>query len=147
MKIEYRKGDLLSTDIPVILHGCNAQGVMGSGVALAIRTTYPLAYKRYIERHRQHPWELGEIQVIPCGNKVIINAITQEYYGKDRRRYVDYNAVKDVMRKVNGIYDVYGYKQLAMPKIGAGLGGGDWAFIETIIESELIDVQPVVYEL
>lgn len=33
MKIIYKQGDLLSCPERVILHGCNAQGVMGSGIA------------------------------------------------------------------------------------------------------------------
>ena len=49
MKIEYRKGDLLKTEIPYIAHGCNAQGVMGSGVAKVIREKWPLAFQVYWE--------------------------------------------------------------------------------------------------
>lgn len=39
--IEYRKGNLLDITSGVIVHGCNMRGVMGSGVALAIRNKYP----------------------------------------------------------------------------------------------------------
>ena len=35
--IQYKKGDLLSVTKGIIAHGCNAQGVMGSGVALQIK--------------------------------------------------------------------------------------------------------------
>jgi O-acetyl-ADP-ribose deacetylase (regulator of RNase III) len=38
-------------------------------------------------------------------------------------------------------------QQLAMPRIGAQLGGGRWEIIESIIETELTDVSPVVYVL
>jgi O-acetyl-ADP-ribose deacetylase (regulator of RNase III) len=41
---------------------------------------------------------------------------------------------------------IYGDK-VAMPKIGAGLAGGDWNVIEKIIEEECKGVQPVVYYL
>jgi O-acetyl-ADP-ribose deacetylase (regulator of RNase III) len=34
-----------------------------------------------------------------------------------------------------------------MPKIGAGLAGGDWDTIAGIIEEELTSVLPVVYVL
>ena len=30
MKIKYIEGDLLSTNAPLIVHGCNSRGVMGS---------------------------------------------------------------------------------------------------------------------
>ena len=36
---------------------------------------------------------------------------------------------------------------IAMPLIGAGLGGGDWNVISEIIEEESLKFQPVVYEL
>ncbi len=44
MKINYVNGDLFATDIKTIVHGCNAQGVMGSGVAKSIRENFPKAY-------------------------------------------------------------------------------------------------------
>jgi len=34
-----------------------------------------------------------------------------------------------------------------MPKIGAGLAGGDWNVIAAIIEEEFTAVQPIVYWL
>jgi O-acetyl-ADP-ribose deacetylase (regulator of RNase III) len=37
--------------------------------------------------------------------------------------------------------------EIAMPRIGAGLGGGNWNVIEAIIESELTHVKPYVYTL
>jgi O-acetyl-ADP-ribose deacetylase (regulator of RNase III) len=147
MKIEYRKGDLLETDIKFIVHGCNAQGVMGSGIALAIKNKYPEAYTRYVDRHKNQPWQLGEIQVVKCSDKVIINAITQEFYGRDGKRYVNYDAVKEVMKRVNDIPKIYKATHIAMPMIGAGLGGGRWDLISYIIETHLTDIQPVVYQL
>ncbi len=35
--ITYKQGDLMKASETYIAHGCNAQGVMGSGVAKAIR--------------------------------------------------------------------------------------------------------------
>lgn len=45
--IEYKKGNLLDVTKGIIMHGCNCQGVMGSGVALAVKRKYPLAFDRY----------------------------------------------------------------------------------------------------
>jgi O-acetyl-ADP-ribose deacetylase (regulator of RNase III) len=155
MKIEYIKGDLFSTEITTIIHGCNAQVVMGSGVAKIIRERYPKAYDRYVAHGRDYGLQLGEIIVVPCGDrlqdpanfKIIVNAITQERYGNDGSRYVSYDAVSEAMKRVNSMAEIYGVKEVAMPQIGAGLGGGDWQVISAIIESELKAVQPVVYIL
>jgi O-acetyl-ADP-ribose deacetylase (regulator of RNase III) len=51
------------------------------------------------------------------------------------------------MRTINRELKQSNETHVAMPQIGAGLGGGDWTVIAAIIESELTDVQPVVYIL
>jgi hypothetical protein len=46
---------------------------------------------------------LGTIQVVDCGDKVVLNAITQLGYGPQRSGVVSvrYDAVRAVMRQVN----------------------------------------------
>lgn len=147
MKIEYRKGNLFETDILHIAHGCNAQGVMGSGVARIVRDQYFPAFKYYLEQYDKHGLKLGEVQFVPANDKVIVNAITQNLYGRDGRRFVNYEAVAECMYTINCKLKLSGETHIAMPQIGAGLGGGDWRVIEAIVESELADIQPVVYVL
>ena len=156
MKIEYIKGDLFSTHIVTIVHGCNAQGVMGSGIAKIIRERYSKAYDRYRKEYEvNNHLKLGRIIPVPCGDrindpknfKIIVNAITQEFYGKDGKRYVSYDGVAESMKSINHFYEIYGISELAMPQIGAGLGGGDWNVLAAIIESEFKSVKPYVYHL
>jgi len=47
--IEHKIGDLFSNTEGYIVHGCNAQGVMGSGVAKIVKDQYFDAFKRYAE--------------------------------------------------------------------------------------------------
>lgn len=145
MKIQYVNGDLFATDIEHILHGCNAQGVMGSGVAKIIKEQYFDAFAFYAEQYDEHGLKLGDVQFVPANGKVIVNAITQEFYGRDGKRYVSYDAVAAAMNTVNRVLKLSGIDRVAMPKIGAGYGGGDWDAIAAIIEQEMVDVQPVVY--
>lgn len=146
MKIEYIKGDLFTTDIKYIVHGCNDQGAMGSGVAKTIREKYTEAYKQYVLKWRDFGLKLGEVQYVETNGKVIVNAISQDNYGRDGRRYVSYEAITDIMKTLEK--DLSGkIDSIAMPQIGAGLGGGDWNIISEIIEKELISIQPVVYIL
>ncbi len=149
MKIQYRKGNLFETDIEHIVHGCNAQGVMGSGVARIVRDDYAAAYEFYKAQHAAHGLKLGDVQFVPANGKTIVNAVTQHLFGKpvEPTRFVDYDAVADCMKTVNQVLKLSGYTEVAMPQIGAGLGGGDWTIIEKIIEQQLTDVQPVVYVL
>lgn len=152
MRIEYVKGDLFDTNIRAIAHGCNAQGVMGSGVARIVKERYPEAFRRYRNYYeKEGSLKLGDIIVVPCDyngeNKIIVNAITQEFFGRNGRRFVSYDAVAESMAKINHMFEVYGISEIAMPQIGAGLGGGDWNVISAIIEAELKNVKPYVYIL
>jgi len=144
MKIEYQRGDIFKSPYRFILHGCNARGVMGAGFALQVKKMYPYAYKEYINNYEKKGLTLGETQFVKCRDRTIINSITQQFYGKDGRRYVSYDAVANSMRMVEEC--LYG-ETIAMPKIGAGLAGGDWNVIESIIESELKTVRPIVFTL
>jgi len=143
MKIEYRKGDLLTTEVQHILHGCNRRGVMGSGVAKAIRDKYPQAYTDYNDVYNSCGLELGTIVVsVQDDGTVMHNAITQNNYGRDASKvYVSYWAIAEVFRKL----DSWNIGEIAMPAIGAGLANGDWNVISAIIENTLVNTRPVVY--
>lgn len=147
MKIEYRQGDLLeSGSCNVIAHGCNAQGVMGSGIAKQIRERYPKAYTAYRKEYEERGLFLGDIVsvFIPEQKIWILDCITQQNYGRDGKLYVDYGAIRTCMQKIN----MFLYAPCCrLPRIGAGLAGGDWGIIETIIEEEMTRVKPIVYTL
>jgi O-acetyl-ADP-ribose deacetylase (regulator of RNase III) len=156
--ITYIKGDLFAENHKIIAHGVNCQGVMGSGVAKIIKEKYPWAYTAYKDfcELRDPIYLLGEVR--PCWNDedvLILHCFTQLEYGKDGRRYISYDAVDDCMKRIaDNMYwkGVIGPNKIcsdpiAMPKIGAGLGGGEWSIIESIINHRLKDHQVIVYEL
>ena len=149
MKIIYKQGDLLEAEESVIVHGCNAQGVMGSGVALAIRNKYPEAAKKYFKMKEDGRMQLGCCTFCRQDDgKMVINAITQEFYGRNPHVvYVSYAAIAHVFKNINEWAKLYSKKAIAIPKIGAGLANGDWGIIEKIIEEECTDVQVVCYVL
>lgn len=147
MKIEYIKGDLFKTDAQVIMHGCNNQGVMGSGVAAIVRRDYPEAYEGYVKWHQAGAMRLGAVQIVETKGVIILNAITQDFYGKTGARFVSYDAVASCMATADQYAKENGWEKIAMPKIGAGLGGGNWEVIAAIIESEMKHATPVVYEI
>ena len=146
--IKYIKGDLLTTDASVIVHGCNCQGVMGSGVAKQIKEKYPVVYERYMMVYKKYPDLLGKIQIVNISeNLKIVNCFTQEFYGKDGTRFIDYYAIQSCMRKLGHFCKVTNINKIAMPKIGCGLGGGNWNKVEDIIKHELRSTNVLVYEL
>lgn len=141
--IIYKVGNLLEAPERYICHGCNAQGVMGSGVARQIREKWPSVYDAYIDCYKKIGLSLGEILWVDVGTKVIINAITQEFYGNDGKLYLSYEALDKCLTKIND--NVSPGTRIAFPKIGAGLAGGDWNIISKIIEVNSTNMIPVVY--
>lgn len=134
--IEFINGNLLSSNAPYICHQVNCRGVMGAGVAKAIRTQYPKIYQEYKEylETKQNP--LGTAQLVDCGEKKVINLFSQDGYGRDGSRYTDYNALRRSLKEVSNI--VPSKEKIAMPYlIGCGLAGGDWNEVYFIIEEEL----------
>lgn len=149
MNLTYKKGNLLDCSESFILHGCNAQGKMNSGVAKAIREHYPSAYAVYMHQYEKgENWLGSSTFAYQEDGKYVINGITQQYYGYDGKQYVNYGAIREVVEGINWwMEEEHGYYYpVAIPKIGAGLGGGDWDLIEKIFkETAKFDV--VVYEL
>ncbi|MEM2159593.1 MAG: macro domain-containing protein [Candidatus Nitrosotenuis sp.] len=142
LKMKIQNGDILSAESGIIVHGCNAQGKMESGIAAYIRATYPAAYHEYNKAYEnQKGLTVGTVVFAEVKPDLwIANAITQEFYGRDKNRvYVDYSAINKCFATVAELarrtkLDVH------FPKIGAGLANGDWNIIANRIEDELSNI-------
>jgi len=140
--MKYINGDITTCQSGVIVHGCNAQGLMGSGVALAIKNRWRAVYGAYMTEYMEGSNGLQLGDVIPAfvaDDLIVINAITQEFCGADGRKYVSYDAVDDCFRKINSSLLELDpvFHHLHIPLIGAGLGGGDWDIIHAIITNAM----------
>lgn len=155
--IEEVQGDLLSTGAFIIVHGTNCQGVMGSGVAKSIRDKYPEVYKAYREIYEIKGNKLTLGSIIPVltddEKHLVVNANTQEFYGRDGKMYASYDAIRNCLQVLREyLYSTFGddcnkYFTIAMPKIGCGLGGANWSVVKDIIEKELDGFKVEVYYL
>lgn len=148
MPIIYKQGDLLSASQRVLVHGTNNRGVMGSGVARQIRARWPNVYEVYALKHKVFGLDLGDvIPVATLDGKVIVNAVTQDGFGRDGKQYVSYDAIEKCFEIINDRVHNWEVNEVALPRIGAGLGGGDWSVIEEIIVRTARYYTPVVYDL
>lgn len=146
------KGDMISImknciehEYPMLFtHGCNCFAAMRSGIAATLAETFPIieqmdlaTFEYYRDNNKRL---LGNIEEVPLSPEVkLINSYTQYYPGRDLR----INALKSCFEKINSIY--VGQK-LIIPKIGAGVAGGDWEEITKVINSVTPDIDIVVVE-
>lgn len=121
----------------VIVHGCNCQCTMGAGIAKFIRQSFPEAYEADLATPKGERSKLGTISTATVKREgatlVVVNGYTQFHYRGSGVK-VDYDAIRSVFRSVAKNYSG---KRIGYPKLGAGLGGGDWNIISAIIDDEL----------
>jgi O-acetyl-ADP-ribose deacetylase (regulator of RNase III) len=132
---------------PMFVHGCNASGGFGSGVAGIVKKLYPLAELAYKQAYRRGGLKLGDVIVyddILGKEPIICNAITQQYYGRDGKLYVDYDAVVVAMQAVATLAKKKGM-HVHLPMIGGGLGGGDIKRLTAIFEACFWDVEATLW--
>jgi len=136
-------GDLitlaLERQFDVIVHGCNCFCSMGAGIARTIQDEFPEAYAADLRTTKGDRNKLGtfsQATVMRDGHELtIVNGYTQfQFHGESV--LTDYEAIRSVFAKIK---DQFSGKRIGYPKIGAGLGGGDWTVIGRIIDEELAD--------
>lgn len=144
------EGNLLQAKEDMICHQVNCKGVMGSGVAKALRNKYPDIFVRYkVYCDNMGAQLLGKIQVLAVDDgKKVVNMFAQDAYGWDKQ-YTNEKAFEMCAIK---LFDYAKSKNLsiAMPyKIGCGRGGADWSNIYKILlrESTRRDVDVVLYKI
>lgn len=129
----------------VIMHVCNCQGVMGSGIALSIRKKFPPAYEAYKGFHMRMGGSdipLGSIShaTINGDGKLIINLHAQRFYGGDGRRYLDYEALYKCLVTASVLVFAEGHTRIGVPYLmGCDRAGGDWKIVDAMCESVFAD--------
>lgn len=150
------KGDLIDMfkkgEFVEIIHGCNCFHNMGAGIARTIAHEFPFA--EYVDKGTEFGSveKLGEYSaalVSVAHNRVasVVNAYTQLYPGRENKRRL-YNSIEKVFTKLNNQLDGKLDDDMitGIPKIGAGLAGGDWGIIEEIINRVTPNMNIVLVE-
>lgn len=148
------KGNVLDVERGIIVHSCNAQGVMGSGIALEVKNRFPEAYYAYKHDQKTYGLHLGMISKCHVSEgKIIINGIGQRDFGRDGHRYTSYDAITKIFEHVNLFaVDYLEDKGVALPicfpLIGCDRGGGKWEIVSAIIDTTIDDkFEKVLYVL
>lgn len=146
--IEIIEGNLLDfpQDINFIAHSCNTHNVMGAGIALNIKHTYPEAYTADCHAMMEGDNQLGWYSfawIDGTQSKGIYNMYTQSSIGQGRQVNYEafYNALYNVAEHIEW-QDKHDNKTSAfgLPYgISCGLAGGSPRIINSIIHEILVD--------
>ena len=131
MSVEYRIGDLFSQGITALGHGVNCQGLMGAGIAPEFRRRWPAmfeAYRQQCQAGRLRPGGLFAWSG-PDG-MTVLNLATQDRPG----RHATLDAVHRSVAAAVKYCERHQIDQFAIPRLGAGIGGLDWADVSAMVE-------------
>jgi O-acetyl-ADP-ribose deacetylase (regulator of RNase III) len=147
--ITFTSGDILRADAEAIVNTVNCVGVMGRGIALQFKKVWPENFTTYAAACKQKKVQPGNMFITETGQltnpKYIINFPTKRHW-RGASKIEDIECGLDTL--VQDI-QVKNIKSIAIPPLGSGLGGLDWAEVRQLIEaklSHLNDVDIVVYE-
>lgn len=148
MAITYKKGNAVSAlidgEINLLLNCVNCQGKYASGIAKEIRERIPSAYEDYMEFYQHHKGKmLGNVY---WHMSRVVHIAAQEYYGYDKKRYVNYGALGVALSQIRTF--VLNGADIGIPHgMCCGLAGGDWEIVLEMIEFFLKDFNVIIYEL
>lgn len=147
--IEITYGDILRADAEAIVNTVNCVGVMGRGIALQFKKAWPDNFKSYAAACKNKEVEPGKMFIFETGQlagpRFIINFPTKRHW-RNASRIEDIDIgltalIADIQR--------LGIKSIAIPPLGAGLGGLDWHLVREKIEAAmrpLNNVHVFIYE-
>jgi len=147
--IQFTQGDILQAETEALVNTVNCVGVMGRGIALQFKNIFPANFRAYAQACKLGEVQPGQMFVFDTGKltppRYVINFPTKRHWrGKSRLSDIETGLdalVAEVTRR--------GIRSLAIPPLGSGLGGLDWAAVRRLIEQaleKLPEVNTLVFE-
>lgn len=147
--IEFKTGDILQADAEALVNTVNCVGVMGRGIALQFKNTFPANFQAYAQACSKKELEPGRMFWFETGflgnPKFIVNFPTKRHWrGKSR--------IEDItagLRALASDVRERHIRSIAIPPLGSGLGGLDWHDVKPHIVQALQavpDIQVLVFE-
>jgi O-acetyl-ADP-ribose deacetylase (regulator of RNase III) len=141
--IDERDGDLLASDAEALVNAVNCAGVMGKGIALEFKRRFPGNFAAYRTACAAGEVRVGRMFVHEDDVRVIVNFPTKKHW-RSRSRLEDVAAgLDDLVRVVRE----WKLGSVAVPALGVGNGGLDWADVSPLVHYKLGGLSGVTVEL
>lgn len=146
--ITFTKGNLLDAKAEALVNTVNTVGVMGKGIALMFKDRFQENYKYYQAACKAGEVTTGKMFVTQTneldGPRWIINFPTKQHW----RSPSQLGWIKEGLLNLRKFLIDNQVKSVAIPPLGAGNGGLDWATVREEILAELagLETEIIVYE-
>lgn len=144
--LHFTRGNLLQSPAEALVNAVNTQGVMGKGIALAFRESFPHNYRKYRNACAAGQLAPGQLLAVwedapGIGRKLIVNLPTKT----DWRLPSKYEYVEAGLQALAALITSEQIKSIAVPALGCGLGGLKWDRVRGLIERYLGEVDAEVW--
>jgi len=147
--IEFKKGDILNENAEALVNTVNTEGVMGKGIALEFKESFPENFKLYKIACDNGTLTTGKMLITPTNRldnpKYIINFPTKKHWRYPSK--IEY--IKEGLIDLESVIKKYEIKSIAVPPLGCGNGKLNWKDVKPLIENTLNkikDIKAIVYE-
>ena len=128
-------GNLFESSTQTLVNTVNCVGVMGKGVALEFKKRFPEMFADYVARCERKQIRLGEPYLYEdrASGVRVVNFPTKDHWRSPSR-------LSDIERGLDYFvahYKQWGIESVAMPPLGCGNGGLDWAEVGPLIYRKL----------
>ena len=140
-------GNLLEAEVDALVNTVNTVGVMGKGIALQFKNAFPDNYDAYRRACADEAVRLGEMFVFETGvlgrPRWIINFPTKQHWRARSRLH----HIESGLAALCATIREHEIKSIAVPPLGCGSGGLDWADVLPLILTRLdeLDVEVWIY--
>ena len=136
-------GNLLEADVEALVNTVNTVGVMGRGIALQFRQTFPENFAAYAAACKQGRVEPGAMFVTETHTltnpRYIINFPTK----RDWRAKSQMEDIEAGLSALVAVVRDLGIRSLAVPPLGCGNGGLKWSEVRPRIEAAFVELAEV----
>ena len=139
--ITYQEGDILKSNAQAIVNPVNCVGVMGKGLALQVKQAHPANYAEYRQACKDGALRPGTIlthrlppQSPDAEPRYILNLPTKRHW-KDPSQMEDLRSGIAALVRTAAQLNL---KSIAVPAIGAGLGGLDWNLVHQELLQQML---------
>lgn len=147
--IEYTKGNLLDANTQALVNTVNTVGVMGKGIALQFKETFPGNTREYLKASKAGLLAIGKLLVVReqtlSGERIIINFPTKtSWHLKSKYEYIE-SGLKELVKTIK----VERIGSIALPPLGCGNGGLEWNKVKILMEkylSQVPNTKVVIYQ-
>lgn len=147
--LTYTQGNLLEAPTEALVNTVNEVGVMGKGIALMFRDSFPENARAYQAACKAGEVRVGRMLVTRehdlTGARWIINFPTKKHWRNPSKLEWVREGLRDLVRVVREKQ----IRSIAVPPLGCGNGGLEWTQVRREIEAALADLADVdirVYE-